>query len=73
MFHSSLRLEVVVFNIIIIVFFYNLSSAIAQSQEWPSGTLATASTTHAPNDAAVVGEFTPGKAIDKDAMTKWNE
>lgn len=67
MFHSSLRLEAVV------VFFYTLSSAIGQSQEWPAGTLATASTTHPPLAGAAEGQFKPNNAIDNDATTKWNE
>lgn len=67
MFHSSLRLEAVV------SFFYTLSSAIGQSQEWPVGTLATASTTHPPLAGAAEGQFTPDNAIDNDATTKWNE
>lgn len=66
MFYSSIwPLGAVVF-----FFFYTLSSAIDQSQVWPNGTEATASSTHPNNED---GQFIPDKAIDNDATTKWNE
>ena len=68
MFYSSLWLGAVVF------FFKTLSSsAIDQSPEWPAGTRATASSTHPPLNGQAEGQFTPDKAIDNDATTKWNE
>lgn len=64
---------------VIITIFYTIPFALAQSfqsQQWPIGTLASASTIHAPLTGAVPGvpgQFTADKAIDNDATTFWNE
>lgn len=68
MFHSSHH-----FKNLVLIFFYRISSAIAQSsqpQDWPRGTLVTASTTHPQLNGRV---FAPDKAIDKDVGSYWNE
>lgn len=62
--YSSFRLDAG------ILFFYTLFSVYVQSQEWPVGTLATASSTHPSIEKE---SFLPGNAIDNDATTKWNE
>lgn len=73
MFHSSLHLEKFV-----PIFFYTLSSAIAQSsqsKQWPLGTTVSASSTHADltGNSFVAGQFTADKAIDNDADSTWAE
>lgn len=67
MFHSSLQREP--FGVIII--FYMISSAVAQIQQWPANTLATANTYHPPLSGGATR--TADKAIDNNAATYWSE
>lgn len=63
----------------VIIIFCTIFFAIVQSsqpeQQWPANTLASASTTHPPNNDVVyvAGKFTTDKAIDNNAATYWNE